>query len=60
MQLLKAQEQFESSMRFMDTSTFEDTAICALLYMKELKTEIANLDLCLQMVIANGGGCNAE
>ena len=33
----------------MDSSTYENNAISALLEMKKLKTEIAQLEFCLQL-----------
>lgn len=43
------QEYFRIDMKNIEQSNYEDNAINALLYMKKLKTEIAELELILQL-----------
>ena len=47
------QEYFIIDMKNIEQSNYEDNAINALLYMKKLKTEIAELELILQLQEAN-------
>lgn len=42
------QEYFRLDLKNIEQSTYEDNAINALLYMKKLKTEIAQLELMIQ------------
>ena len=43
------QEYFRIDMKNIEQSNYEDNAINALLYMKKLKTEIAELELVMQL-----------
>ena len=47
------QEDFRIDMKNIEQSNYEDNAINALLNMKKLKTEIAELELILQLQKAN-------
>ncbi len=47
------QEYFRINMKNIKQSNYEDNAINALLYMKKLKTEIAELELVMQLKKAN-------
>lgn len=47
--LLKLQEYFKTDVEFIDSSSYEDNAINALLEMKKIKTEIAQIEYYLQM-----------
>lgn len=47
------QEYFRIDMKNIEQSNYEDNAINALLYMKKLKTEIAELELVMQLKEAN-------
>ena len=47
------QEYFKIDIKNIEQSNYEDNAINALLYMKKLKTEIAELELVLQLYISN-------
>ena len=47
------QEYFKIDMKNIEQSNYEDNAINALLNMKKLKTEIAELELILQLQKAN-------
>ena len=47
------QEYFRIDMKNIEQSNYEDNAINALLNMKKLKTEIAELELILQLQKAN-------
>ena len=47
------QENFKIDMKNIEQSNYEDNAINALLNMKKLKTEIAELELILQLQKAN-------
>ena len=47
------QEYFRIDMKNIEQSNYEDNAINALLYMKKLKTEIAELELVMQFKKAN-------
>lgn len=47
--LEQEQEYFRVDIKNMDSSTYEDNAINALLEIKKLKTEIAQLEFCLQL-----------
>ena len=47
--LAQLQEYFQIDMKNINSSTYEDNAISALLEMKKIKTEIAELDFCLQL-----------
>lgn len=47
------QEYFRVDMKNIEQSNYEDNAINALLYMKKLKTEIAELELVLQLQKVN-------
>ena len=48
-ELERQQEYFCIDIKNMDSSTYENNAISALLEMKKLKTEIAQLEFCLQL-----------
>lgn len=48
-ELERQQEYFRIDIKNMDSSTYESNAISALLEMKKLKTEIAQLEFCLQL-----------
>lgn len=48
------QEYFRIDMKNIEQSNYEDNAINALLYMKKLKTEIAELELVMQLKKTNG------
>ena len=47
--LAQLQEYFQIDLKNINLSTYEDNAISALLEMKKLKTEIAELEFCLQL-----------
>ena len=47
--LEQLQEYFRIDIMNINQSTYEDNAISALLEMKKIKTEIAELELCLQL-----------
>ena len=47
--LEQLQEYFRIDIMNINSSTYEDNAISALLEMKKIKTEIAELDFCLQL-----------
>lgn len=47
--LERQQEFFRVDIKNMDSTTYEDNAISSLLAIKKLKTEIAELELCLQL-----------
>ena len=47
--LEQLQEYFRIDIMNINQSTYEDNAINALLDMKKIKTEIAELELCLQL-----------
>ena len=47
--LARLQEYFQIDLKNINLSTYEDNAISALLEMKKLKTEIAELEFCLQL-----------
>ncbi|WP_306755965.1 hypothetical protein [Agathobacter rectalis] len=47
------QEYFRIDMKNIEQSNYEDNAINALLYMKKLKTEIAELELVMQLKNTN-------
>lgn len=47
--LKNEQKYFEIDMKNIDSPTYEDNAINALLSMKKLKTEIAELEIILQI-----------
>ena len=47
------QEYFRIDMKNIEQSNYEDNAINALLYMKKLKTEIAELELVVQLKKTN-------
>lgn len=51
--LKNQQEYFKVDIKNIDQSKYEDNAINILLYMKKLKTEIAELELVLQLQNAN-------
>ena len=51
--LKNQQEYFRIDMKNIEQSNYEDNAINALLYMKKLKTEIAELELVMQLKEAN-------
>lgn len=51
--LEKQQEYFRIDMKNIEQSNYEDNAINALLYMKKLKTEIAELELVMQLKNTN-------
>ena len=48
-ELENQQEYFRIDMKNIEQSNYEDNAINTLLYMKKLKTEIAELELILQL-----------
>lgn len=48
-ELERQQEYFRIDIKNIDSSTYENNAISALLEMKKLKTEIAQLEFCLQL-----------
>lgn len=48
-ELERQQEYFRIYIKNMDSSTYENNAISALLEMRKLKTEIAQLEFCLQL-----------
>ncbi len=48
-ELTQLQEYFKIDMKNIDVPTYEDNAISALLEMKKIKTEIAELEFCLQL-----------
>ena len=48
-ELERQQEYFRIDIKNMDSSTYENNAISALLEMKKLKTESAQLEFCLQL-----------
>lgn len=48
-ELERQQEYFRIDIKNMDSSTYENNAISALLEMKKLKTEIAQLEFYLQL-----------
>ena len=52
-ELENQQEYFRIDMKNIEQSNYEDTAINTLLYMKKLKTEIAELELVMQLKEAN-------
>ena len=52
-ELENQQEYFRIDMKNIEQSNYEDNAINALLYMKKLKTEIAELELVMQLKEAN-------
>lgn len=47
--LVQLQEYFQIDLKNINSSTYEDNAISALLEMKKIKTEIAELEFCLQL-----------
>ena len=47
--LIQLQEYFQIDLKNINSSTYEDNAISALLEMKKVKTEIAELEFCLQL-----------
>lgn len=47
------QEYFKIDIKNIEQSNYEDNAINALLYMKKLKTEIAELELVMQLKKTN-------
>lgn len=47
--LAQLQEYFQIDLKNINSSTYEDNAISALLEMKKIKTEIAELEFCLQL-----------
>ena len=47
--LIQLQEYFQIDLKNINLSTYEDNAISALLEMKKVKTEIAELEFCLQL-----------
>ena len=47
--LTQLQEYFQFDLKNINSSTYEDNAISALLEMKKVKTEIAELEFCLQL-----------
>lgn len=51
--LKNQQEYFRIDMKNIEQSNYEDNAINALLYMKKLKTEIAELELVMQLKKTN-------
>ena len=51
--LKNQQEYFRIDMKNIEQSNYEDNAINELLYMKKLKTEIAELELVMQLKEAN-------
>ena len=52
-ELENQQEYFRIDMKNIEQSNYEDNAINTLLYMKKLKTEIAELELVMQLKEAN-------
>lgn len=48
-ELERQQEYFRIDIKNMNSSTYEDNAISSLLEIKKLKTEIAQLEFCLQL-----------
>lgn len=48
-ELERQQEYFRIDIKNMNSSTYENNAISSLLEMKKLKTEIAQLEFCLQL-----------
>ena len=48
-ELERQQEYFRIDIKNMDSATYENNAISTLLEMKKLKTEIAQLEFCLQL-----------
>lgn len=48
-ELENQQEYFRIDMKNIEQSNYEDNAINTLLYMKKLKTEIADLELVMQL-----------
>ena len=52
-ELENQQEYFRIDMKNIEQSNYEDNAINALLYMKKLKTEIAELELVMQLKKTN-------
>ena len=51
--LKNQQEYFRNDMKKIEQSNYEDNAKKTLLYMKKLKTEIAELELVMQLKEAN-------
>ena len=47
--LTQLKEYFQIDLKNINSSTYEDNAISALLEMKKVKTEIAELEFCLQL-----------
>lgn len=47
--LTQLQEYFQVDLKNINSSTYEDNAISTLLEMKKIKTEIAELEFCLQL-----------
>ena len=47
--LTQLQEDFQIDLKNINSSTYEDNAISALLEMKKVKTEITELEFCLQL-----------
>ena len=52
-ELENQQEYFRIDIKNIEQSNYEDNAINTLLYMKKLKTEIAELELVMQLKEAN-------
>lgn len=52
-ELENQQEYFRIDMKNIEQSNYEDNAINTLLYMKKLKTEIAELELVMQLKKTN-------
>ena len=52
-ELENQQEYFRIDMKNIEQSNYEDNAINTLLYMRKLKTEIAELELVMQLKEAN-------
>lgn len=48
-QLTQLQEYFQVDLKNINMITYEDNAISALVEMKKIKTEIAELEFCLQL-----------
>lgn len=48
-QLTQLQEYFQVDLKNINMITYEDNAISALLEMEKIKTEIAELEFCLQL-----------
>lgn len=48
-ELKRQQEYFRIDIKNMDSATYEDNAISSLLEIKKLKTEVAELEFCLQL-----------